>query len=532
MKHLLVIALGLLSSLELFAQSKPDIDWYHTNPKRRNMGISLDKAYSSEFAKLPSKTIIVAVVDGGTDTKHEDLKDVLWTNKGEIPNNGLDDDHNGYIDDVHGWNFIGGPNGENVGPDNMEKVRVYAVLRDKYEGKEVSDEVKESDDYKKYEQLKEEIIPEREKYVSLYDRMNRLLAGMQRIQKSLDNSNPTKEEIQVYGKTQIESEQTEGAIAMMTARLMEMQDVDFIDLMSELKEQVKAMDSRANYHYNPDMDTRKIVQDDYSNSSEKYYGNNDVIGPDAGHGTHVAGIIGATRGNNIGLDGVADNVQIMVVRVVPDGDERDKDVANGIRYAVDNGAKIINMSFGKGFKWDKNIVDSAVAYAESKNVLLVHAAGNNGQNNDNTPNYPNDTLWGGAKFAANWIEIGASERKCKHLATSFSNYGQNNVDLFAPGRDIYSSIPNNEYAYFNGTSMAAPVVSGVAALVWSRYPSLTAVQLKYVLMNSSKKIKGKVVLPGSEDDKERIKFSEICRSSGLVNAYEALKLASKVSTTK
>ena len=532
MKHLLVIALGLLSSLELFAQSKPDIDWYHTNPKRRNMGISLDKAYSSEFAKLPSKTIIVAVVDGGTDTKHEDLKDVLWTNKGEIPNNGLDDDHNGYIDDVHGWNFIGGPNGENVGPDNMEKVRVYAVLRDKYEGKEVSDEVKESDDYKKYEQLKEEIIPEREKYVSLYDRMNRLLAGMQRIQKSLDNSNPTKEEIQAYGKTQLESEQTEGAIAMMTARLMEMQDVDFIDLMSELKEQVKAMDSRANYHYNPDMDTRKIVQDDYSNSSEKYYGNNDVIGPDAGHGTHVAGIIGATRGNNIGLDGVADNVQIMVVRVVPDGDERDKDVANGIRYAVDNGAKIINMSFGKGFKWDKNIVDSAVAYAESKNVLLVHAAGNNGQNNDNTPNYPNDTLWGGAKFAANWLEIGASERKCKHLATSFSNYGQNNVDLFAPGRDIYSSIPNNEYAYFNGTSMAAPVVSGVAALVWSRYPSLTAVQLKYVLMNSSKKIKGKVVLPGSEDDKERIKFSEICRSSGLVNAYEALKLASKVSTTK
>jgi len=531
MKHLFVLAIGLLASLELSAQSKPDIDWYHTKPKKSNMGISLDKAYSSEFAKLPSKTIVVAVIDGGTDTKHEDLINVLWTNKGEIPNNGLDDDHNGYVDDIHGWNFIGGPNGENVGPDNMEKVRVFAKLRDKYEGQDVSEDVANSAEYKQYELLKEEIPSEREKYLSLYDRMNRLLTGMQKIQKSI-GSNPTKDEIESFGKAQIESEQKEGAIAMMTARLMEMQNLSFSDLMSELKDQVKAMDARANYHYNPDMDTRKIIQDNYPNSSERYYGNNDVIGPDAGHGTHVAGIIGASRGNSIGLDGVADNVQIMVVRVVPDGDERDKDVANGIRYAVDNGAKIINMSFGKGFKWDKNIVDSAVAYAESKNVLLVHAAGNNGQNNDNTPNYPNDTLWGGKKFAENWIEIGASERKCKHLATSFSNYGQNNVDLFAPGRDIYSSIPNNEYAYFNGTSMAAPVVSGVAALVWSRYPSLTAVQLKYVLMNSSKKIKGKVVLPGSEDDKEKIKFSEICRSSGLVNAYEALKLASKVTSTK
>jgi cell wall-associated protease len=247
-----------------------------------------------------------------------------------------------------------------------------------------------------------------------------------------------------------------------------------------------------------------------------------VIGPDAGHGTHVAGIIGATRGNNIGLDGVADNVQIMVVRVVPDGDERDKDVANGIRYAVDMGAQIINMSFGKGYKWDKNIVDSAVAYAESKGVLLVHAAGNNSSNNDIKGNYPNDTLWGGKTFASNWIEIGASQLKKKELATGFSNYGKDNVDIFSPGRDIYSSIPDNKYAYFNGTSMAAPVAAGVAALVWSRYPELSVVQLKEIIMESGKKIRNKVILPGTSD---KIRFKELCRSGRLINAYNALKLA-------
>jgi len=301
----------------------------------------------------------------------------------------------------------------------------------------------------------------------------------------------------------------------------------FLSLKNELQDQLNHVESRANFHYNTEFDSRKIVGDDYSNSSQRVYGNNNVIGPDASHGTHVAGIIAATRGNNVGFDGIADNAKIMVVRVVPDGDERDKDVANGIRYAVDNGAKIINMSFGKGYSWDKNIVDSAVSYAESKGVLLVHAAGNSGQDNDVTSNFPNDSLWGGKRFAANWIEIGASQPERKKLATDFSNYGKNNVDLFAPGQDIYSTIPNNKYEYFDGTSMAAPVVSGVAALVWSRYPNLTAVQMKEILMKSSVKLDKKVIRPHTK--KEKVKFSELCVSSGLVNAKAALEMAATYS---
>jgi subtilisin family serine protease len=300
----------------------------------------------------------------------------------------------------------------------------------------------------------------------------------------------------------------------------------FTDLYSEIAEQFQQVDVRANFQNNPDFDSRKIVGDNYANSSERYYGNNNVVGPDASHGTHVAGIIAASRNNNIGMNGIADNVKIMVVRVVPDGDERDKDVANGIRYAVDNGAKIINMSFGKGYRWDKNIVDSAVAYAESKNVLLVHAAGNNGSNNDTEANYPNDTLWNGKSFAANWLEIGASQPKRKMLATSFSNYGKSNVDLFSPGQDIYSTIPGDKYAYFNGTSMAAPAAAGVAALVWSRFPNLTAAQLKQILMESSVKVDKKVILPGTKKDK--VNFKDISVSGGLINAKNALEMASQM----
>ena len=151
--------------------------------------------------------------------------------------------------------------------------------------------------------------------------------------------------------------------------------------------------NKLDYAYNPDYDSRKlIVKDNYADSNERFYGNNDVEGPDALHGTHVAGIVGAVVGNEIGSDGIARNVKLMSVRAVPDGDERDKDVANAIRYAVDNGATIINMSFGKGYSWDKKAVDEAVKYAAKHDVLLVHAAGNSGQNNDKTDNFPNDFI--------------------------------------------------------------------------------------------------------------------------------------------
>jgi subtilisin family serine protease len=298
------------------------------------------------------------------------------------------------------------------------------------------------------------------------------------------------------------------------------------DVYDELKEAVDHFSDQLNYSLNLDFDPRAIVGDDYNNSLEKYYGNNDCKGPFSFHGTHVAGIIAAARKNNVGMDGIADNVKIMSVRCVPNGDERDKDVANAIRYAVDNGAKIINMSFGKGYSWDKKVVDDAVKYAESKGVLLIHAAGNEAKNIDVDVHYPCKKFENGKKEAANFIDVGALNWKdAEYVAAPFSNYGKKTVDVFAPGVDIYSTAPESKYKDASGTSMASPVVAGVAAVLKSYFPELTPAQIKKILVKSSRMEykEKKVIMPGTKD--ELVEFSELSRTGGIVNLYEAVKLA-------
>ena len=214
----------------------------------------------------------------------------------------------------------------------------------------------------------------------------------------------------------------------------------------------------------------------------------------------------------------------MILRAVPDGDERDKDVANSIRYATDNGAKVINMSFGKAYSYDKSAVDAAVKYAASKDVLLVHAAGNDGVNNDKVPHYPSNQFLDGTS-SSNWIEVGASSYS--NNVASFSNYGKKVVDLFAPGVAIYSTAPGNKYRNLQGTSMAAPVAAGVATLLRSYFPELSAAQVKNIMMKSVVKMPDKVELPGKEDKAKMVKLKKLCVSGGVVNAYNAVELALK-----
>src|SRR5690606_6767618 len=297
-----------------------------------------------------------------------------------------------------------------------------------------------------------------------------------------------------------------------------------------LEEGVEHFNNQVNYHLNKKFDSRHIVGDDYENSRERYYGNADVTGPDADHGTHVAGIIGAVRTNDIGIKGVADDVRIMVLRTVPDGDERDKDVANSIRYAVENGAKVINMSFGKAFGKDKQVVDDAVRFAIENDVLLVHAAGNEGQDNDANPNFPNrnfvDSLGINKGEATAWIEVGASQwNNDGDLVASFSNYGRRSVDVFAPGVKIHSTMPGSAYKDQQGTSMAAPVVAGLAALIRSYYPQLPAVEVKRVIMQSVTRVDQRVKVKGPDGRNMRVSMNDICVTGGIVNAYRALQLA-------
>jgi subtilisin family serine protease len=499
-------------------------NWHHLDKSKDGyLGLSTAEMYKT-LAGKSSKTVVVAVLDGGVDVKHEDLKDIVWVNPGEIPGNGKDDDGNGYIDDIHGWNFIGGKNGDNVHYDQLEAARLVAHYKKKFANADPSKlSKKERKEYDKFKKIEKDVTEKQTETSANYALYSGILESVNKVVMAIGKKEITVKDIENFKS---DDPSLSRASRILVSMMSEGATVE--EVKGQIKEGVDYFYGQSNYHYNVDMDVRPIVGDNYSNSSEKGYGNNDVAGPDASHGTHVAGIIAAKRGNNIGMDGIADNVRIMSVRCVPDGDERDKDVANAIIYAVDNGASIINMSFGKGYSWDKKAVEKAIKYAEKKDVLLVHAAGNDGKNTDIEPNFPNDRFEHkglfGPKKAKNWIEVGAiSWKGGEDMIAGFSNYGKKNVDLFAPGVDIYSTTPNNNYERFPGTSMASPMVAGVAAVLRSYYPGLKATEVKDILLSSTvmtKDAKGKK--PGSE---ELVPVSELSVTGGALNAHQAVKKA-------
>jgi len=523
-------------------QAQAPENWFHLDSKSDGYnGVSDEQAYK-ELAGRESKTVIVAVIDSGVDTDHEDLSSVMWVNKDEIPNNGIDDDNNGYIDDIHGWNFIGGKNG-NVDADTYEATRVYKALKPKYgdvDGAKLKGKKKR--EFDKYTRAKGEVEKSlstaQAQIESLKGTETMLFGALDALEVALGDTPFTKENVEALDAT--DNEQVEIAKNVLGRVWAQGEEIESIDgIRAEIKEQIKDgakyYQGQVDHAYNMDFNPRTIIGDDYSNSYEKGYGNNEYEGPDAFHGTHVSGIIAAARDNGKGMDGIANNVQIMTIRAVPNGDERDKDVANAIIYAVDNGASIINMSFGKGFSWDKTAVDKAVKYAAKKDVLLVHAAGNAAQNNDTAENYPRDEFFKKngkpkGKYAPNWMEIGAlSWKDGADLPATFSNYGKRNVDVFAPGVAIYSTIPDNEYRNAQGTSMASPVVAGVAAIIRGYFPTLTAEQTKKILMDSSIKMSSKVKVPGEDAEQA---FSSLSVSGGIVNAYTAVKMAEKTQGKK
>ncbi|MEO1514880.1 MAG: S8 family peptidase [Bacteroidota bacterium] len=528
---LLFGCLYFAATCSMMAQDAPPTDWHLKNPASSGYpGIDLEKTYTELLKGKQSQTVIVAVIDSGVDSEHEDLSGVMWINDDEKAGNGIDDDKNGYVDDIHGWNFIGGKDGD-IHHDALEISRLVAKYNKKFKGKDPSSlSKKEKAEYAKYEEMKKEIASKKEKAQERSMGVSMIYNSIQTVKEKFGSEDVT---IESLNAVKPGDEKVAQAVNVVKS-VMQRSGMGFEELSEEVGGAFEYFDSQIKYYYNPDYDPRDIVGDDYSNQKERIYGNNRIKGPDANHGTHVAGIIAAMRSNDVGMDGIADNVKIMSVRCVPDGDERDKDVANAIRYAVDNGASIINMSFGKSYAWNKKVVDDAVRYAMKKDVLLVHAAGNDNKDNDTTNNFPNDKFakkrWFSPKIAKNWIEVGAVNWKGgDELPASFSNYGQENVDVFAPGTAIYSTVVDNEYDSYPGTSMASPMVAGVAALIRSYYPTLSAVQVKNIIENSSDKIDRMVVKPGTD---EKVKFSELSTSGGTLNAYKAVQMAAKTKGKK
>ena len=516
---------GTMSEEELRA-------WPHADIMQDSVpGMSLDKAYTF-LADKKGTTVILGVIDSGIDNGHEDIADNVWTNTDEIAGNGKDDDENGYVDDIHGWNFLGGEG--KATPEQLEVTRIYKMLDPKYDGKVASDfNPSEKDGYNYYQKVKKDY----EKRIS----------GVNEKVGEARNNHDYLQKLIVYI-----TDANETAVSKLGKKdytLAELKSLDefegtqvLVKIMEDGKkpetvlEQFKAdmdYEKRKLNYYAPQAETMynlnfngRTTGDDAYDLKDVPYGNSFTTGSldDESHGTHVTGIAMATRNNGKGMNGVAQNVKLLSVRAVPDGDEYDKDIALAIRYAVDNGAKVINMSFGKSYSPNDEWVYDAIKYAASKDVLLVHAAGNDHKNIDKSDNFPTDAPDKVNEIADNVITIGSMTRNYNEdLISTFSNYGKLNVDLFAPGSEIYSTVPNNEYKSLQGTSMAAPEVAGVASLIRSYYPELSASQVKHILMNSGIKVDLEVKLPGGEG--KMVPFSDLSVSGRVLNAYNALKMA-------
>jgi subtilisin family serine protease len=469
-------------------------------------GMSVDKAYAEIIKNKKGKKVIVAVIDSGIDIDHEDLDGVIWTNKGEKPNNGVDDDKNGYVDDVHGWNFLG-----DAYDEQLEYVRILAS-GDTSNPRYNEAKTKYDEDYQLWTGRKTQ-----------YDQIAQAIKNAdETLAKHISKKDYTIKDVNA-----IKTEDQNLAQAVQIAQNVNANGSSIAEAIIEISDGLEQINERLNFHFNKNFSGRK-TGDDINNLSDTGYGNGNVkpVKKSESHGTHVAGIISAERNNGKGANGIANNVDIMSIRVVPNGDEYDKDVALSIRYAVDNGAKVINGSFGKSFSPHADWVRDAIKYASDNDVVFVHAAGNSSENVDVEPNFPDDNV-NFAEVSNTYIRVGSLAPKYgSKMVSGFSNYGKKNVDIFAPGSEIYSTTPENEYDTKGGTSMAAPAVAGIAALIRSQYPKLTAAQVKQVILDSGLPLSNKVVVGG---DASNVKaFANLSKSGKIANAYNALIIASKI----
>lgn len=535
---LIVVAAGLLyghhaKPAQTSEESSTQRQWYFSDPLADSVsGISLLKA-CDVIEGRPAREVVVAVIDTGFDIEHPHLRNNLWINRGEIPGNGIDDDDNGYVDDVHGWNFLGGPEG-NVLIDNMEVTREYVRLLPRYGSRANSN----GPEFEYWIEVKREFLEKRNSYEKKYNKYADLLNGF-------------REHYEVIGPFL-----TEGALSISILNDLQLADEELVaardalvkfldfyekyyaekdigvvvpyraeDFERQINDMLDSLRLWTEYFYNTDYDPRHRIDDDADRPRKVHYGNNEVWeydGPYGYHGTHVAGIIAGHSHADGVVRGVAEDVKLMLLRACSTGDERDKDIASALRYAADNGAQIINMSFGKFYSPRRKLVNRAIRYAGRKGLVMVHAAGNEYTNTDIRTVYPQPKR--ARRSSKYWISVGATDVSLnENLVAAFSNYGKETVDIFAPGVQIFSSMPGNSYKMANGTSMAAPVVSGVAALLLSHYPDLTAREVRDIIMESAFRPQSLEVLqPGSSI---MINFNDLSSSGGIVNAYRAVQLA-------
>ena len=508
--------------------------WQHMDLYQDTIpGISLDKMYQDLLKNNKGVDVIVAIIDTELDINHEDLKTVIWTNQKEIFNNGIDDDKNSYIDDYHGWNFLGNLKGENVIYGNMESIRIIRKFKAEFEGKtQESISTNRLSDYlvfqtalKVRERANNDFVKD-----SIY--INRAAKGyytsLEVAQKYIPSGDYTNQKLDSLMNVFKDDKELHRKFDNMKDVIKyNVSDKWISDYRKGVAEKFKSI--------NLDYNDRELIGDNPENLSDKNYGNNNVSENSRVlyHSTEVAGLLASNRENAIGIKGISNKIKVMPLALSSYGDEHDKDIALAIRYAVDNGAKVINMSFGKLLSMHHDWVLDAIRYAEEKDVLIVSSAGNGGMEVKlENMYYPNNRNISGKEVSSNFIKVGATTSFAdEKLVASFSNYSKEFVDVFAPGAKIYTTFPDNNYKFDSGTSLAAPIVSGIAALIRSHYPKLTAAQVKQIILESGVSYDIEVQVPGEKKGVTK-PFKELSKSGKVVNAYNAMLMAKQVSKGK
>lgn len=447
--------------------------WHlESNTSFKTLSTNLRKTYTEFGEPSEENKVIVAVIDSGVDINHINLRHAIWNNKREIPDNGIDDDENGYVDDINGWNFLGEQNF-----DQSELTRKILSMKNSLDI-----------DSQELQKLSEKLQYKR----------TLLIKELEDYQKDL----------YIYQVSLAQQELSSVSIFTTALKKLQAKYGSVEKLEALISRNINRLSIVFNLHYSP----QKIIENNDVSELEEH-----------NHGTHISGVIAAIDHNeNAPISIAPNNSIIMPIKAIPvEGEERDEIIAKAIHYAVDNGAKIINLSFKKYTTTHPELLLNAIDYAEKSNVLIVNSAGNRGINIDHTKHYPHGVNPKIDQVRENWITVAASSSHIgKNTVARFSNIGRKQVDLFAPGVDIYSLAPNDNFAILSGTSMAAPLVTGAAVLLLSYKPSLSAAQLKQIITKSVRKIPNHYIR--KHNSRRNVLFTRLSSSGGVLDIHQAV----------
>lgn len=558
---LLLVCIGMANvNAQLIKQDnqarkkQSDLDWYNCSFGEDGVyGAEVNKAYEFLKGKKVKKRPVVALIGTGLDVEHEDLKQAIWVNPGEQAD-GKDRDKNGFIDDINGWNFLGGKNGQVMERLIQEGDREFLRLKDKYadyitsngeffkiiDGKRVK--VSAPENLSEYSYYKNVVMPESQ-LARIYGGWNMayvIAEYGQKFKEDLRAKFPgqriTLQEFQTCYDPNAPQDTLSDVTFTLIATAFQLYKTDDLDFV--YKTFVETGVARGKESYEEALkaygyDGRKdIVGDDYLNINDNKYGNNVLLTSDAGLGTMQGGIIGGKRGNGLGNDGIMDEAEIMALRVTASGGEPYiKDMVLAIRYAADHGVDIIvlpqqNTLYPDG---QKEWMIEALRYAESKGILVIVPAWELSQDLAKQTFYPNRRMTGD-KELTNLMVISSSDKEGNPSLNA--NYGAKELDLFAPGINIYSAYTGDTYQIGSGVGLASASVAGVAALIKAYYPHLTGSQIRDILLESVTSRKGVEVEKGIEVDGKQTQdlflFDDLCLSGGILNAYQAIMAADKL----